>query len=351
MENQNVQNVEAAVNETNENLQEQQTAEQEEYQIVEVNGEKVAVKPGSTEAEIARVKHLFGLNNMLDSVKKLNEQMKERQLHFLGDDESKIDHFTSILESKTIEEIKNASDEEIMDLFKTEDGGTIELVLDINNPEESFKFRRDFLIFMKESIDAQKVIDEETAKIEKEIAESREELNKLIEQFGDFETYIEETMAKRLEVATGKERERLLIVKQAYEEAENLNEIYEHYKNKGTLMIINTIEDLKSISRANRVYEKYKKQLIKLNIKTDLTDFDNLELKLDEKYHPYANVFLFAVIKYIAYKKDVSVNKDGVFLARLGENVRKLFADSFKDEAKKEKFKASISKVLDLFIQ
>lgn len=320
-------------------------------EIIEVNGEKMDVEPGSIEAKVARAKHLFGLGNMLDSVKKLSEQTREKQTQALGGDESKIEHFTSILENKTIEEIKNASDEEIMGLFKTEDGGVIELTIDINNPEEAIKFRRDFLIFMKESIEAQKVIDEETAKLEKEIAESQEEYNKLIEQFGDFETYVEEQLNSRLENATGEEKERLIIVKKYYDEGTNLDELYEHYKTIGPSVIQNTISDLKSISRAKRVYEKYKKQLIRLNIKTDLTDFDGLELQLDEKYHSYKNIFLFAVIKYIAYKKEVSSNREGVFLSRLAENVRKLLADKFKDEARKEQFVASVSKVLDLFIQ
>ena len=304
------------------------------------------VQDNNSTFDIDKARKLFGIQESLQAIDVVRKDIISRRLSVLGNEEvsQKLDEKLS---AYTIEQIKNLTEDEISSIYQLEDG-EMEITIDFNGDKgREFEFKRDFLIFMKESSAAMEEIDKEVERLEKMLEENQEEFNKLVAEFGNLSGYIQATLQEKYETATGEEKEKIGTMLKAYEHALTLENIYEHYTKFSTE---NTISDL--YHRADAVYAKYTDVRKQLKVRTDIAQFDNLELKfLEEKYHKHPNILLFAIMKYIAYKKDKANRRaDGIFLAQLGLNLKSLYTNSFEDEETKEKFLQGARKVLDLFV-
>lgn len=269
--------------------------------------------------------------------------MKQQRIDMVGDENiaAKLSSMVANLEPQQIREL---SDEAVNEIYKDENG-EIEFAVKMDKTRTA-EFKRDFLVFLRESDIADETFEKELVILEEAIKENNEELQMLLKDFGDLSAFMRTKLQKEFEAANGDRKEKLTKIIEAFDDAYTLNRVYDHYKEFGTR---NTISD--SHHRALDVYNRYMKVISKINFKTDLTSFNNLEKNfLEEKYHAESNLFLFAVIKMIGYKKDASADIEGVFLSQLAVNVKALYTDSFASEEKKEQFKASIRRVLDLFL-
>lgn len=307
-----------------------------------------AEKVGTVLDDAARVKNLFGIRDMMQTVKAArNEALAPRNI--LGADKDDIsDKLEKAIKDIDVDYIINATEDEINKLYTT-DEGEIEIDIEFDEPAELLNFKREFLKYMKESSLALIEIDSSMERLNAELLASTEEFNKISAEFGTYDIYIQKKLDEMLTTAEGDELIRLQAVKNSYEEALSLNFIHSHYSQFSPL---NTIRDLKSPSASQKIYDKYKRKITAVGIKTDLTDFIDIERFLPEKYQGYSNVFLFSIMKIIAYNKEpLSRNTDAVFLSQLAVNLRNLMNDKFIDAETKETFIGSIAKVLDLFIE
>ncbi len=308
-----------------------------------------AIKAAS-EKEIpteARAKDLFNMVETMQSLKTFAHDIADQRKKVLGEEAEISAILEERLEDISMETLKTLSDARIEELFTGPDGRAIQLATNDTDPRTEAEFKRAFLVFMKESSEALQQIDEQTAKLELEIEASREEVNELMKNFGSYNNYIRQTLQQRLAtLPEGPERDNCINIQAAMEDAYDLNRIYDTVSK---LDRANIIDDFKSQTRSVRLYEKYKKHLTTMGITTDLTDFNNLEQHLDEKYHALSNLFLFSVIKLFAYKKEVT-RYDGVFISQLSVNIRDLMGKTQNDPANTERFKVSIQRVLDLFL-
>lgn len=285
---------------------------------------------------------LFNSVDQINVVKKLREEMNKQRTGVLGEDTVK--KLSERISNLTPEDLKKMDEEEINNLYKFEDG-EIEVALEFKDKNKEIEFKRDYLVYLRETDIALKQIDEELDKLETEIKEEEDKIKSLLSEFGDLSTFMRSKLQEEYDSSEGERKEKIGKVIEAFDDSYTLNRVYEYYTNYSTS---NTIDDY--YRRADQVFNKFMKAIKKVGLKTDLTSFNNLELKfLDEKYHKYPNLFLFSVIKMFSYKRDTITREDGVFLSQLAVNLKSLYADSFKDPEKKDLFIKSISRVLDLF--
>lgn len=311
------------------------------------NGDDKTVVEQSSDFDIEKARRLFGLQDSLKAITQMRDGLINNKVSVLGNEEvsKKIDERVA---DYSLEQLKTLSDEEVKNIYRFDDG-EVDFSIDFKDDEsKKIEFMRNFLVFVKETSIAMAEIDKETERIVESLKADEEEFKKLVSKFGSLSSYIEADLRDRYERAeTEEQKEKVGKMIQAYEHALTLENIIEHYKKFPT---DTTISDL--YHRPVDVYNRYMKVLKKLKVTTDLTQFDMLETKfLEEKYHVHPNLLLFAVIKYIAYKKnDADRSVDGVFLSQLAVNVRALFTNNFDSEEKKERFLQSVRNVLDLFI-
>lgn len=285
---------------------------------------------------------LFNSVDQINVVKKLREEMKKQRTDVLGEEQS--NRLSEKIAHLTPEDLKKMTDEEINELYKFEDG-EIEVTLDFKDKSGETEFKRDYLIYLRETDIALKQIDEELDKLEAEMKEEEAKIKSLLSEFGDLSTFMRAKLKEEYDSSEGERKEKIGKVIEAFDDSYTLNRVYDYYTKYSTR---NTIDDY--YRRADQVFNKFMKAIKKIGLKTDLTSFNNLELRfLDDKYHKHPNLFLFSVIKMFSYKQDTITREDGVFLSQLAVNLKSLYADSFKDAEKKELFIKSISRVLDLF--
>jgi hypothetical protein len=294
---------------------------------------------------ITKATKLFSAYDYMNNVKKMREEMRQKSVSVLGDNDLG-EKLTQMVAALSPDQIKKLSDSAVLEVYKLEGENEIEVALDFDNKAREIEFKRDFLVYLRESQIANASIDEDLAKLEGEIAADQQELDSLIKDFGDLSTYMRNQLQTQYDAAEGDRKEKLGVVITAYDDSYTLNRVFDHYSKFGTK---NTVSDY--YTRADSIFTKYVKVIKSLNFRTDLTQFNNLETRLgDDKYGAIPNLFLFSVIKMFAYKKDSVKNEDGVFLSQLAVNLKSLYTDSFADVEKKEAFVTGIKRVLDLFL-
>lgn len=277
----------------------------------------------------------------------VEKNIKEQQLKVIKDEEI-VDKLQDKIKDMHVEMIKNLSADKIKEIY-TIDGNELDLDMVFKTDDQRTNFLKDYLIYLKESSQALAEIDKATIQLDNEMKEYDKELEQIISEFGDInkciKTKLEKDIADAPDEIVKNKRIKML---QNYNDGFELNNIYKLY---ASLNIKNTIKDYFSKDTSAALYGKYLSVVKKLNIRTDITLFDNLEIKfLPEKYHKYPNLFLFSIIRYAAYRKDVAnKHEDGVFLAQLMINIKYLFSDGFSSADDKSAFISNIEKTLDLF--
>ncbi|MNP45811.1 hypothetical protein D3C76_1397630 [compost metagenome] len=151
---------------------------------------------------------------------------------------------------------------------------------------------------------------------------------------------------------TEEEKDRIRVMIEARRNATYLDNLIEHYQ---SFSVANTMNEYKRQSQGTRVFDKYLKNAKSLGITSDITRLTGIERHLPEKYAKYEDLFLFTVVKYIAYKKDLRKSIDGMFLHTLLTNISTLILkfDTNADEQTQQKskdLKVAITRVLDIFI-
>jgi hypothetical protein len=287
---------------------------------------------------------LFNSYDQINNIKKMREEMRVNTLNVVGDEDAAA-KLSTLISGLTPEEVRELSDAAVEELYNLDGEGSIEISLDFTKDRE-IEFKRDFLVYLRETDIANESIDTDLDALETEIKADEAQLKQLLEDFGDLSSFMRSKLQQEFDAAEGDRKDKLAVVIEAYDDSLTLNRVIAHYEKYGTRT---TVTDY--YHRADAVFAKYVKTVKQLNFRTDLTHFNNLETNLlAEKYHKHPNMFIFAIIKMFAYKKDAARNEDGVFLSQLAVNLKSLYSNSFASEEQRETFKSAIEKVLDLFV-
>ena len=290
---------------------------------------------------------VFNLQSQIQDMKDIKANIKAQQATVVSNEET-LDALNTAIAGISIGTLKNMSSDKIDALYVV-DGKELEIAIpDVEKAREN-EFKKDYLIYLKESAKAMEEIDKSLDSIESEMTNSESELKAIIAQFGDITSCIRAKLQEDYDNAdTDEKKARFGTIIDSFDNAYSLDRLYNHYKG---FKPANTLRDYKDDDRSLGLYSQFMVVVKKLGIRTDLTGFDGLEVKyLPEKYHQYPNLFLYLVIKYFAYRKDkVTKTDDGIFLTQFIVNLKNLFADRFTTPEQKETFINNIEKILDLY--
>lgn len=293
---------------------------------------------------------LLSLKSKVNDINSIMDGITNEQKKLLSDNEE-FDPIDNILKNFTEEQIKGMSYDFINEILVDEDGSPIEFTIDFNGDVDKLnQFKKEFLILRKQSLTYFERFDKELADINKEIAESQEEFDKLVNEFGNISNLIRRRLEDRLETAdTDRKKElftKLLVSFNNGLDLDNVKAYCKSYKGK------NILSDFRFEKNSQYVYRRYLKVAKALDIKTDLTSFANLEKRfLDGKYCERNNLFVFAIIHFISswHNKDYT-KADGLFITQFTINLKNLYYNKFDTEEDKETFINNIKEVINLII-
>lgn len=291
---------------------------------------------------------LLSLKSKMNDINSVMENINKEQKQLLSDD-TEFDHLDKILDNFTEEQIKAMPPEMIDELLVDEDGNKVTFALDFKTNKIAYdQFKKDFLILRKQSLETFKKFDEELAGINKEIAESQEEFDKYVNEFGNVSNLIRTKLDERLKNAETDEQKALVskLIK-SFDNGlllENVKEYCNSYKGRSI------IGDFTNHKQAHYIYRKYLKVANTLDIKTDLTTFTNLEQRfLPEEYQKRINIFMFAIIHFISSWHNKAYTKaDGLFITQFTVNVKNLYYDKFDIAEDRETFINNIKEIIKI---
>lgn len=326
----------------NEEVEEFQSSQVEtsEEDDVDVDDSFLREEDMTTLKYLQRNAQINDINRMIDAV-------KSRCDGILNDDNDEIGIYLDEIASKyTEDEIKAMSDEEITNIY-TYNGEPIGVSLEGVNEND---FKRDYLILRKQSKEATEKFDAEIERLNAEIAESQEEFNKAISQFGSVSNLVSTRLDECIaDAKTVEEKERFLSYRIAFDNAFNLDNVIEFAKSPRGKAIYGTYRDDK---KAQSIYKRYIKVCNIIRNNNDLTRYYGLEAKfLGEDYNTRPNVFLFTVISLVASWYNKPINKtDVVFLSQFNINIRNLYYNNFETKEIEQEFISNIKKVVEVFM-
>lgn len=127
--------------------------------------------------------------------------------------------------------------------------------------------------------------------------------------------------------------------------------IYERMESLQSKEIDNIITAFFDKRRSNYIIDRYSKRIKKLGLNSEI--YKNLldieSLFLGEEYYPFNNLFLFIMLRFIAYA-DVYSDKDSLCCQSILVNVSKLKYHKFESDSDKQLMIALIRKVDDYFM-
>lgn len=302
-------------------------------------------KPEEKEIDSAKASVLLNTMEQMNSIKHLREEINSKRIGALGEED--VVRLEDRIKYLVPSQLKEFTDEAIDQIYTFEDG-VVEFDVPFNDEKRKSEFKRDFLIYLVESNHASLEIDKHIDSLEKTLEESQEEIKELLSQYENLSDYMRTQLVHELDNATTPERkDKVTGMIVAFDDATTLHRVVAQYQQFGTKT---TVSDF--FHRSKDVYNRYLTVLKKIDFKTDLTRFDNLETKfLPERYHTLNNIFVFSIIKMISHKKAATRENEGTFLTQLSVNLKYLYSDSFSKPEQKELFIESITKVLDLFLE
>ena len=263
-----------------------------------------------------------------------------------------LSYLDEALNDYTEDDLKKMSDEEIEKLFDGDEGDAVKLKKPNEDTVFNTQFKRDFLIFQKQAQDAMVKIAEEEEKLNKELAECMEEFDDAVQTYSDVQTLVKSTILEKIASAKDDhERELYQNIMIEYDNGYTLNNLIKYcqsYKAKNIYSDFVLDND-----KTDYIYRRFLKECDSLGIENELTRFVKLESRfLPEKYHDKDNLFMFAVIHYIASWRGKNTNiSRGLFITEFMINIKNLFYNKFEHEEDKETFCNNIMKVLDLILQ
>ena len=283
------------------------------------------------------------LNSRKEDLNEFKNQMLAQQKFLLNDDKI-LDILDERIKDLTIEQLKTMPDEEINKIFVI-DGEEIKLNVEKGKEVE---FKRDFLVYKKTSLETFKEIDVAIEKFEKEIQDELDEFNETIKKYGDISGYLRASIVEKIEKAPDEEKkQKYQTILENFDNAFNFDNVYEFIKEYGPERVLKEYNYKSFVT-----IDTFDRTVAKLNLENfAITNIHkDIESKyLPEKYQQNPELFIFCIMKYIAYQRfELDRSKEGVFLSQLNINLKKLTYNKFSDE-EKEKFIGNITRVLDLF--
>lgn len=304
--------------------------------------------PNTVEKELtSEEKALIGVNlhTQMKDLDKMKNIIEEQRTQF-NDDLSFVDERIA---NMTVDEVKALSDAEITAIFTNEDGVCI--IDDIGDTvKDTAEFRRDYLIWIKESGEALANISASTAEINNAIKEYEEDIKNIIGDTGrDMTAYVKNMLQSKYDKAETEENKKLYAdMIKSVDSALNLDIVIDFYSNgyRARTAVVNLV----SPKTKEPTLRKYHEVMNRTGCKTDFRRFGGIEKFLPEEYkEKRANSFMYAMINFIAFHhKHEDLKVFGLFLAQFSINLKNLIYNGFCTEEDKETFVKSVCTIIDM---
>lgn len=281
-----------------------------------------------------------------DSMKKIDDSINNVVKHTEDEENNPIDIIDERLTNYTLDEIKEFSNEKIIELF-TVDGELIEFEGDFSKTDKN-AFMKDLALYLKESQINKNELDNMMKEYQAEMKVLNDELNELLKGFEDMPAMYLFNMNEMKEKETDERRKKIIDEKiKMLNCGFTLENVIEFYKEIGTK---NTLREYQSESLRKEIINRYNKKVKEIGLKVSIAAFNNYEQKfLDGEYTKRNNLFIFSMMKYIGKKSNLSIKSPEVtFIVYFALILQSLYSDSL-SETHKEQFINSSKKVLDLF--
>lgn len=189
----------------------------------------------------------------------------------------------------------------------------------------------------------------------------KEESNEIIQDYMNYlsSPKVQEYRLKKLslmkeaaekETDPVKKREMIEMI-DAIESTQTFSFMYTRFKEYGEHELANIVEKFFSDQKGTYIIDKFRKKIGKFGFNEDIYKyFFNLEENfLPEKYYPYNNLFLFIVMRHIAYS-DPYNKVDKMQVQSIYSAMANLIYHKFDKEEREAQFIKFIESILDLFI-
>lgn len=291
------------------------------------------------------------LQNMskIDDLKAIRDNIKDQQKNMqLTVDDGFIDEY---LKDISVDELKKMSSDEINKFFIDKDGEELEInegvLKQFKNQDEINTFKKDLLIFRKETDVYIDNLDTEIKNMEISNKEFSNRYDEIIAEYDSVQNYVRNLLVKKLETADTDEKKNLIQrMIDAYDDAITLDRLKRYCKSyKGKSILSDYLND----KRAHYINRRYHRVATVLKLHGELTNFVDIEKYLPAEYMKRTNIFVFSLIHYISSLHNKNYDKvDGVFITQVMVNLRNLIFDRFLSDNSKQQFINSICEVLKI---
>lgn len=293
------------------------------------------------------IEKIIGVASQMEAIKQAQEEIATAQKKVLSE-ATNIDPALLIeratakgFTADTIGKIGHADVEEIF--------AGIDLEMEEKNPRKILDFKQGILEYFVRTSVIEAELDEELGRINEVMKESAIELDAMAASFGDIDTMVQAYVHEELEKATGERKTQIERIVASMNQAETFDDVYDTFSARG---VKNVKDEL--AHRAENTLRKMKKNLLPLG-KTNvekLTAYGNLEAILfgedsDEAKTP--NLFLFTVMRHLAFVKEPRREREGVFVSQLLINLKHVTRGTMPDE-KRARFEAGVRRILNLYV-
>jgi len=290
---------------------------------------------------------ILSMKSQINDLTTLADNVRKQQAELSGSDDD-IAFIDERLKDLTVEDLKNMSDKLIADLCRNEEGEVV--VGGLDDVQKDNEFRRDYLIFRKETNDALGGIDEETAKLNEAFAEYEADMDKIIKGADDMTAFLKNTLAEKAESTEDpKVAQRYRDMITTIDKALTLEDVIAYYSKpfNARTAITNVIGPKKG----KVTIKRYEKLLSDLSCKTDFRRYGGLETKFlpEECHNKHEDSLMFAIINYIAtWHNNEDNTLNGLFLAQFSINLKNLIYNKFPNDEDKKTFIDAACKIVDL---
>lgn len=301
--------------------------------------------------ELKSKKYLETLNlkNQKRKAEEALEYMQEQRNGFF-DGEEDFNALSECFSKYTENEIKKMNLEQLLVVREEmeEVGFTLNRPTGSNMSDE--EYLKDMIIYFKSMIDSENKLNELISNFDEEIAKSNQELENIMKDYSNSVIHL-----MREEIANNPKFKETKLggiyegIMKSFDNSFDLQPVLTVAKE---LNPANTINDYKM--NRDKVYKQYLSVIKRLNVKHDLSQFNNVQsLVTDKDYGEEYNGFLiFVLMKFIAKRGqslDFSKKVDGVFASQLCTNMY-LLSSNADDEVIQGKFKDSCRELLEIYL-
>jgi len=290
----------------------------------------------------------LNLKNQKRKAEEALDYMKNQRNDFFDGDED----FSALEECfnrYTEKEIENMSLEQLLVVREEMERAGFSLNRPVGSDMSDEEYLKDMMVYFKSMIESENKLNELIGNFDEELLKVNDELENIMKEYSNSVVHLmREEIANNPKFKETKLGDLYESIMQSFDSSFDLQPVINIAKE---LNPANTINDYKR--NKEKVYKQYLSVIKRLNVKHDLTQFNNVQSMVTDKvYEGYNDFLIFVLMKYIAKRGqsiDFSKKVDGVFASQLCTNMY-LLASNADDEVIQGKFKDSCRELLEIYL-